>query len=118
VPDQTGRTNYVDNDRLGFGAGVNYECPLWIPGSLRVSGCKVKCTCCASVLNGSSINERAVRGRHYPQLVQDEWADGATNNPRRSAPESNGLQTKQSRLARLQLQRHHLGRWYKPGCDV
>jgi len=93
VPDQTGRTNYVDNDRLGFGAGVNYECPSGIPGSLRVSGCKVKCTCCASVLNGSSIQ----RARGSRAATTRSWCktNGPTahQQPRRSAPRIERLQT-------------------------
>jgi long-chain fatty acid transport protein len=34
VPDQTGRTNYVDSDRLGASAGFDYGFPLW-GGKLR-----------------------------------------------------------------------------------
>jgi hypothetical protein len=34
VPDQTGRTNYVDSDRLGATAGFDYAFPLW-GGKLR-----------------------------------------------------------------------------------
>jgi long-chain fatty acid transport protein len=34
VPDQTGRTNYVDSDRIGASAGADYSFPLW-GGKLR-----------------------------------------------------------------------------------
>jgi long-chain fatty acid transport protein len=34
VPDQTGRTSYVDNDRVGTSAGVDYRFPLW-GGTIR-----------------------------------------------------------------------------------
>jgi long-chain fatty acid transport protein len=34
VPDQTGRTNYVDSDRIGVSAGADYAFPLW-GGRLR-----------------------------------------------------------------------------------
>jgi hypothetical protein len=34
VPDQTGRTNYVDSDRIGTSAGFDYAFPLW-GGKLR-----------------------------------------------------------------------------------
>ena len=34
VPDQTGRTNYVDSDRIGVSAGADYSFPLW-GGKLR-----------------------------------------------------------------------------------
>ena len=34
VPDQTGRTNYVDSDRIGASAGADYAFPLW-GGKLR-----------------------------------------------------------------------------------
>jgi hypothetical protein len=32
-------------------------------------------------------------GKTYPQLVRDEWADGAVDNRSQAIPESNGLQT-------------------------
>jgi hypothetical protein len=34
VPDQTGRSNYVDSDRIGVSAGADYSFPLW-GGKLR-----------------------------------------------------------------------------------
>jgi len=35
VPDQTGRTNYVDNDRISMSSGFDYKFPLW-GGALRM----------------------------------------------------------------------------------
>jgi hypothetical protein len=94
VPLQTGRTNYVDNDRYSLGGGVNYEFPL--------SGFKAKLR---FGLQGQVhlLTERsqtkldptssAYAGKMYSQLVVDEWKDGSTNNRGEVIPESNGLQT-------------------------
>lgn len=93
VPLQTGRTNYVDNDRFGFAAGVSYEFPISEKTALRVG------------LNGQLhvLPERSQRkidpksepyaDKSYPQLVQDEWVDGAVDNREQVIPESFGLQT-------------------------
>jgi long-chain fatty acid transport protein len=94
VPLQTGRTNYVDNDRYSLGGGVNYECPL--------SGFKAKLR---FGLQGQVhlLTERSqtkidptsppYAGKMYSQLVVDEWKDGTTNNRGEVIPESYGLQT-------------------------
>jgi hypothetical protein len=94
VPLQTGRTNYVDNDRYSLGGGVNYEFPL--------SGFKAKLR---FGLQGQvhMLTERSqtkldptspqYAGQKYSQLVVDEWKDGTTNNRGEVIPQSNGLQT-------------------------
>lgn len=94
VPPQTGRTNYVDNDRYSIGAGVNYQ--FAIPDTqlrLRIG------------LQGQMhiLPERSQvkidptappwAGRRYSQLVLDEWVDGAMNSRGQVLQESFGLQT-------------------------
>jgi long-chain fatty acid transport protein len=94
VPLQTGRTNYVDNDRYAIAAGATYQ--FDIPDSkLRVR----------LGLQGQLyiLPERGQKkldptssdfaGRRFSQLVQDEWIDGATNNRGDVYEESFGLQT-------------------------
>jgi long-chain fatty acid transport protein len=93
VPAQTGRTNYVDNDRYGFAASVSYQLPLSDKFELRIG------------LQGQVhvLPERAqtkldpkspqYAGKSFSQLVQDEWLDGAVNNREDEFPESYGLQT-------------------------
>jgi len=93
VPLQSGRTNYVDNDRYGFAAGVSYEIPIGEKTAFRVG------------LNGQLhiLPERTQRkidpksepyaDQSYSQLVQDEWLDGAVDNREQVIPESFGLQT-------------------------
>jgi long-chain fatty acid transport protein len=93
VPLQTGRTNYVDNDRFGFAVGVSYEIPVAEKTAVRVG------------LNGQMhiLPERSQRkidpksapyaDQSFSQLVQDEWLDGAVDNREQVIPESFGLQT-------------------------
>jgi hypothetical protein len=94
VPLQTGRTNYVDNDRYALAAGMSYE--FAIPATT----CRVRLG-----LQGQLhlLPERAQKkldptsptfaGQRYSQLVADEWIDGATNNRGEVYQESFGLQT-------------------------
>jgi long-chain fatty acid transport protein len=93
VPAQTGRTNYVDNDRLALAASINYGLPLSDGVSLRFG------------LNGQVhvLPERAHRkldptsepyaDESFSQLVVDEWIDGAIDNRENVIQESFGLQT-------------------------
>jgi long-chain fatty acid transport protein len=93
VPLQTGRTNYVDNDRFTFAASVNYRVPLSDGLGLRFG------------INGQLhvLPERTQRkidptsepyeGESFSQLVADEWLDGAVNNRDDVFQESFGLQT-------------------------
>ena len=94
VPLQTGRTNYVDNDRYAVAAGVTYE--LDIPSTK----CKLRLGLQGQV---HILPERAQKkldptseqfaGHRYSQLVVDEWVDGAMNNRGEVYQESFGLQT-------------------------
>jgi hypothetical protein len=93
VPLQTGRTNYVDNDRFAFAASVNYHVPLSDGLALRFG------------VNGQLhvLPERTQRkldptaepyvGKPFSQLVADEWLDGAVNNREEVLQDSFGLQT-------------------------
>ena len=94
VPLQTGRTNYVDNDRYAIAAGLNYQ--------FAISGSKLKLRL---GLQGQVhiLRDREqmkidptvapYAGKNYSQLVQDEWVDGAANNRGEVIAQSYGLQT-------------------------
>jgi long-chain fatty acid transport protein len=93
VPAQTGRTNYVDNDRYSLAASVSYQYPIAEKAELKVG------------VQGQVhfLPERSqlkidptkppYAGNSYSQLVQDEWLDGAVNNREEVIQESYGLQT-------------------------
>jgi long-chain fatty acid transport protein len=94
VPLQTGRTNYVDNDRYAIAAGVNYQfnipdtkCAvrLGLQGQLHLLPERVQ-----KKLDPTSPQ---FAGERYSQLVQDEWLDGASNSRGEVYEESFGLQT-------------------------
>ena len=81
VPDQTGRTNYVDSDRLGAVGGFDYSFPLW-GGKLR-AGLQAQ---------AHRVMQREVRKLETPpspsgepgnpDLVIDEVPDNAVYNGR------------------------------------
>lgn len=101
VPDQTGRTNYVDNDRLGVAGGIDYQ--------ITVAGSTVRL---GISLQGHRLFYRRVDkfptpvnpqpnpnlpgfgDNYYPQLVIDEVpddaVDGLLGDP---IPNRDGLQT-------------------------
>ena len=94
VPLQTGRTNYVDNDRYGVGAGMQYQFPIpdtslklrvGVQGQLYILPQRIQMK-----IDPSSPQ---YAGGHYSQLVQDEWVDGAVDNRGQVIAASNGLQT-------------------------
>lgn len=94
VPLQTGRTNYVDNDRFAFAAGVSYQ--LDIPGTaskLRL-GAQGQIHL-LPIRRQTKIDPTAppYAGDRYSQLVQDEWVDGAVNSRGEEIEASYGLQT-------------------------
>ena len=101
VPLQTGRSNYVDNDRVSFGGGVEYRFQLW--------GGKFKL---GAQLQGHNLIERHQTkfiapinpqpnenlpghgAGFYPQLVIDEVPDDAVDGQLgMPIPEREGLQT-------------------------
>jgi long-chain fatty acid transport protein len=90
VPLQTGRTNYVDNDRLGVDGGATYTLPIEDWG--------------VSFRFGAQAQLHALRERHQAKidprlasgnetLVLDEWPDSALDFNGNPIPEAAGLQT-------------------------
>jgi len=88
VPDQTGRTNYVDNDRLGVAAGVEHVLEGW--GSRFRIGVDVL---------GQRLLARHVTkfvspaGNTDPKYVLDEVPDDAIDVLGQPVPGRDGLQT-------------------------
>jgi hypothetical protein len=92
VPAQTGRTNYVDNDRIGFGAGVGYD---WHVDALKGAILRF-----AGQLQMHFLPERYQKkldptlpssaGR---QVVIDERPDDVIDTRGMPVPEAAGLQT-------------------------
>jgi long-chain fatty acid transport protein len=93
VPPQTGRTNYVDNDRYAFEGLVNYNIQLGAKTALRL-GVQAQLHILPERTQ-AKINPKQppYDGGAYPQIVQDEWIDGAMNNRDEVIQESFGLQT-------------------------
>jgi hypothetical protein len=88
VPPQTGRTNYVDDDRAGFAAGVEHVLVGW--GSRFRIG--------ADVLGQRLLARHVTKfvppaGSTDPQLVQDEVPDDAIDVLGQAVPGREGLQT-------------------------
>ncbi len=92
VPAQTGRSNYVDNDRIGAAAGLSYDWdPAWLNGArFRFAG----------QLQMHDLPERFQRkidpasaGSAGRELVIDERPDDVTDNRGMAVPEATGLQT-------------------------
>jgi long-chain fatty acid transport protein len=91
VPAQTGRTNYVDNDRIGVGAGISYDWHVAeIGAALRFAG----------QMQMHFLPERyqkkldpTVAGAAGRQLVVDERPDGVIDTRGMPVPEAAGLQT-------------------------
>jgi long-chain fatty acid transport protein len=91
VPPQTGRTNYVDNDRLGFGGGVNYAFTMGHT-SLRV-GAQAQAYWLLPRYQWKLPTPPEPDGQnHYPALVIDELPDDSEINGEPIAGAS-GLQT-------------------------
>jgi hypothetical protein len=80
VPLQTGRSNYVDNDRLGFMAGSDY--------TVHVLGRRLRF--------GISAQVQSLLWRYQAKndaLIRDEFPDGAVDKSLHPLPGSAGLQT-------------------------
>jgi len=94
VPLQSGRTNYVDNDRFGINGGVTYELPIETWGAKLRLGCQAQLHLLRA-RHQSKINPKApqLAAAHYSQLVEDEWSDHAINGRGNIIPEAAGLQT-------------------------
>jgi hypothetical protein len=93
VPEQTGRTNYVDNDRYGVMAGASYEVPIHKYGATFKIGAQAQ----LHVLPARShkkLAPNAVSSKPSDQRVQDEWPDGSTDiSTGQVIAEAAGLQT-------------------------
>jgi long-chain fatty acid transport protein len=81
VPDQTGRSNYVDNDRVGLALGGDLE--------IQVAGARIR--------PGVSVFAQRLVPRHVSKndaLVRDEVPDDAVFGANRDAvPDARGVQT-------------------------
>jgi long-chain fatty acid transport protein len=76
VPDQVGRDNYVDNDRLGIVLGSEYELPVNRKVDIRIGF-----TAQLHVLRERIVHklDPTTMPPVYPQLVADEWRDDDTD---------------------------------------
>jgi len=93
VPLQTGRTNYVDNDRYGLAGSVSYKFPIAEKLSLRVGLVGQLHILPQRSQTKIDPTKPPYAGQSYSQLVVDEWLDGAINSRSEPIPEANGLQT-------------------------
>jgi long-chain fatty acid transport protein len=93
VPPQTGRTNYVDNDRYALGGTVNYNIKLAEKMSLRLGAQGQVHILPQRTQTKIDPTKPPYAGQPFSQLVQDEWVDGARNNRDEVIQESFGLQT-------------------------
>jgi long-chain fatty acid transport protein len=95
VPMQSGRSNYVDNDRYGLTGGVDYELPFprWNV-SLRF-GAQAQVHMLRE-RHQSKLDPRAPQfaGNSYSQLVVDEWPDDSVDvSTGQPIADAAGLQT-------------------------
>lgn len=73
VPDQVGRENYVDNDRLGILMGTEYAFPKLGPLTVKLG---VNAQLQLLRARTQQKLDPTKRDPVYPQLVRDEWLDG------------------------------------------
>lgn len=99
VPEQTGRTNYVDSDRFAAAAGTEYQIPfervtlaLGVQAQLHLLSRRSHSKLAPPINPISNPNNPNFGAQHFPQLVVDEFPDDAQNfgNPE---PTAQGLQT-------------------------
>jgi hypothetical protein len=94
VPLQSGRTNYVDNDRFGLDGGVSYELPIDSLNARLRFGCQAQLHILRERHQAKiDPSAPALSGGHYSQLVEDEWADQAVDSRGDVIPEAAELQT-------------------------
>ena len=84
VPDQTGRTNYVDNSRLA--AGWGFEIPVWLLGTHLEIGTTVH----GQILLSRDTTKRANASNPVIDEYDDHAVDVVSREPMRNA---GGLQT-------------------------
>lgn len=95
VPLQTGRTNYVDNNRYGLGAGVQYDVPVpaW-KVTFRFGGQAQLQLLPERHQKKFDPSSKEFAGKKYSQLVIDEWEDDTIDiRSGMTIPEAKGLQT-------------------------
>jgi long-chain fatty acid transport protein len=95
VPAQTGRTNYVDNDRLGLTAGISYDWPIkhW-DVAFRVAARAQLHRLLYRHQTKIDPAPYAQRGLTSPQLVADEWPDATRDiSTGETIAAARGLQT-------------------------
>lgn len=77
VPPQTGRTNYVDNDRLGGSLGADYQFEVW--GSKLRIGAQLQANYMVTRYQRKLPTPTSADGTNLaPELVKDEVPDGVT----------------------------------------
>jgi long-chain fatty acid transport protein len=91
VPEQTGRSNYVDSDRLGVTAGFDYAFPLW-GGKLRAGLQAQAHRVVPREVRKLATPPSPAGEPGNPSLVIDEVPDNAVFNGR-PLPGRDGLQT-------------------------
>ncbi len=87
VPLQTGRSNYVDNERVATAFGAEYKFPLW--GSQMKAGAQAQ----VHWLPKRHQSKIVPPAGNYPQLVKDEIPDDAVDSLGDPVPGRGGLQT-------------------------
>jgi long-chain fatty acid transport protein len=95
VPLQTGRTNYVDNDRYGFVAGMQYELPVerW-KVAFRFGGQAQVQVLPERHQTKFDPSAKEFAGKKYSQIVVDEWPDNTRDiSTGEVISEARGLQT-------------------------
>jgi long-chain fatty acid transport protein len=94
IPEQTGRTNYVDNDRLGFAGGANIELPLSGTRARLRFGLQAQLHFLLERYQAKldPTSER-YKTDFYPGLVVDEWKDEAVNSRGEVIAAAAGVQT-------------------------
>lgn len=95
VPLQTGRTNYVDNDRYGLVAGMQYELPVerWNV-AFRFGGQAQFHLLTERYQEKFDPTSAEFAGKKYPQIVVDEWPDNTRDiSTGQIISEAKGLQT-------------------------
>jgi hypothetical protein len=91
VPLQTGRSNYVDNDRISTGAGFDYDFKVF-EIHWRV-GAQAQLHWLLERYQHKLDPTDASQSAHSSQLVRDEFPDDAIDSRGRPIPSSAGLQT-------------------------
>jgi hypothetical protein len=91
VPAQTGRTNYVDNDRIGGAVGVDYEFNVWHT-AMRVGAQALMYWLMPRQQTKLPTPNEPDGLNHYPALVSDELPDDSQIGGQ-PVPGAAGLQT-------------------------